>query len=148
MEMRKVKPDGINAALWALAGYDPALEHFAALRRELMLQNRPASVVSLDRMLVVYLGDMCQELRAKDGAPKGHQAYVELIHEKLGNQMPPATYRIVALAGEDAELGVTILAYAAALTMHTAHGDGPWNRFRDTVDEIFYELHPRLRGAA
>lgn len=144
--MRKVKPDGINAALWALAGYDPALEHFAALRRELMLQGK--SVQQLDRAMLIYLCDMYNELRVAAGSTESYSAYVELLNAKFGKEMADVTYRMVALAGRDAELGVTIAAYAAALAMHTAHGDAPWNRFRDTVTDIFFEVHPRLRGTA
>lgn len=146
MEKRVLKPNGVNAALWALAGFDPALEHFAALRRELMISGKPVDQV--DRAMVVYLNDMNGELRAAAGSREGLYEYTQLLHAKFGKALQDATYWMVALAGKDAELGVTIAAYAAALTMHTAHGDGPWNRFYDTVRDVFFEVHPKLRDLA
>lgn len=142
-----MKPNGVNAGLWALCGYDPALEHFAALRRELMRRPDHESKASqLDRVLVIYLVDMVNELR---DIAEPFEAYVRRRFDMLGHDLYIETvFRVIAISERDTELALALVAYAAALALGSAHGMAPWARFRAAVDDLYFEVYPQRRLAA
>lgn len=151
-----VKPDGINAALWALSGYDLVLSHFCQLRRELMRPStfdKEASLASVDRALLLYMGNMCAELTKAASitdAPIGiKEAFDKVVSEVVGDDKVTRTmYQLIALSGQDAELAGGVTSYAVTLTVLGSYGTAPWVRFAGAVEDLFFEAHPRLAGVS
>lgn len=129
--MAAMNRDAITAGLWALAGFDPALVHFAELREHLnRLDEGAPSRVSLDRALSVYLEGQCHELvRAAEITREAANAEVD---RRLGD-VSSTVFNVLAVS--DDPLCLEIMTYAMYLGTLTAHDIAPWRRFVAVMDE-------------
>lgn len=131
--------DAINAGLYALAGYDPALVHCAELReRNAHRGEYDILRVSLDRFLAMYMEAQGRELAmANNMAPyETHRFIDETLKDNL------ATTTFFAVGATSDPLMLDVLTYAMYLGTLTSHGLAPWNRFATVMAECFYTKHP------
>lgn len=132
--------DAINAGLWALAGFDPALVHFAELREHLaQLHEDHPTRVSLDRALSVYLEGQRQELLHVAGITSDDSVVFD-------NDDYSVTMIDVVTCTPD-PLGIEIQHYALLLGVLTAHGNAPWKRFAAVMRECKDLVIEDLAGA-
>lgn len=136
--------DPINAALWALASYDPALVHFAELR-ETLAKRYPEDhelTVALSRVLTVYLGEQCTILC--DAANVTAKELEGLASDKIGDDDINQTLLRAVAGGHDGDLMCDVFNYGLCLGLLTAHGIAPWNRMRAVIHEYAAQHHPSL----
>lgn len=132
--------DPVNATLWALAGYDRALEKFAELRAE--LPEGPVRI-AMDRALVVYLNAQTETLmHARYDMGLGRdfdyeQSNQEIINRLGADQLSLVMHRAASLS--DDPLMQDIGGYAMCLGALTAWGTTPWRRYATVVDHLFFE---------
>lgn len=136
--------DAINAGLWALAGFDPALIHFAELREHLaQLHEDHPTRISLDRALSVYLEGQRQELLHVAGITRDSDIIV-----MADSQLPDYSVTMVDVVTCTPDpLGIEIQHYALLLGTLTAHGDAPWKRFAAVMRECKDLVIEDLAGA-
>lgn len=136
----QTETDPVNATLWALAGYDRALEKFAELRAELPEGNVRTA---MDRALVVYINAQVETLmHAKYDMGLGRdldvaQSNQEIIHRLGADELSSVMHR-GAILSED-PLMQDIGGYAMCLGALTAWGDAPWRRYATVIDHLFVE---------
>ena len=124
--------DPVTAGLWALAGFDPALVHFAELREHLgKLHEENPSRVSLDRALSVYVEGQCHELERAAGITT--HGFLD-----LDPTITAVTEHILDCTSDP--LGLEICAYAMRLGTLTAHGQAPWKRFAAVMADCHAQL--------
>lgn len=132
--------DAIAAALWSLAGFDPALVHLAELRERFRdLDEEDPIRITLDRLMSVYVEGQCRELLIGAGITT-EEASV-LVERHIGDPSPVALH---VLACTSDPLAMEIFAYALYLGALTAHGTAPWKRFAAVMADCYYEKHPAL----
>lgn len=137
--------DVINAGLWALAGFDPALQHFAELREHLVDHPEDAPLrVSLDRALGVYL--QAQTIQLFQDSGYSRESLDRLILAKCGASDVSIVIRDAASLTDDL-LILDISGYAMYLTALTNWGVAPWNRFANTVNGLWHEKQKELAPA-
>lgn len=130
--------DAISAALWALAGFDTALIHFAELREKFGDRDEEDPLrISLDRALSVYVEGQCQELLR--GAEITTDEANILVEQRIGD---PAEVAMHVLACSSDPLAMELFAYALWLGSITAHGIAPWKRYAWTMADCYYKKHP------
>jgi hypothetical protein len=128
--------DPVTAGLWALAGFDPALVHFAELREHLgKLNEENPSRVSLDRALAIYVEGQCRELASGAGITID-EASNQIVNHLSGTE---ATLDHI-LACTDNPLAIEIETYAMYLATLTAHGHAPWKRFAAVMADCHAQL--------
>lgn len=134
--------DVINAGLWALAGFDPALQHFAELREHLRIHPEDSPLrVTLDRALGVYLEAQTLQL-FKDGGMSTTSADKAIL-AVCGEPDISITIRDAASLTDDT-LILEIAGYAMFLAALTNWGAAPWNRFAATVNGLWHEKQKNL----
>jgi len=127
--------DPVTAGLWALAGFDPALVHFAELREHLgKLHEENPSRVSLDRALAIYVEGQCRELAAGAGI-----TIDEASNQIVSHIDNTATFEQI-LACTSNPLAIEIETYALYLATFTAHGLAPWKRFAAVMADCHAQL--------
>lgn len=132
--------DTVNAGLWALAAFDPALVHLAELREHFeRLPEEDLLRVTLDRLTSVYVEGQCRELVHAAGITTDEA--LEIMTNRLGGSSE-TLYHIVACT--DHPLAIELLSYAQHLGSLTAHGDAPWKRFA----AVMADCHSHLRTPA
>lgn len=138
--MAAMNHDPISAGLWALAGFDPALVHFAELRehtRKLSEEDRLR--VSLDRALSIYLEGQCYELGV---AAEVNKALIDsLIDQRIGDTTETAFH---VLGASSDPLMMEVFTYALYLGVLTAHGQAPWRRYAEVMADCFRHAHPAM----
>lgn len=132
--------DPINAGLWALAGYDPALMHCAEMRERIQAASEDdPQRISLDRFVSVYLEAQCQTLAAAAGV-EGRDINTHLSEAIGETSMATTTYFAVGSTRDP--LMLEVVCYAMYLGSFTAHGLAPWNKFAQVIADCFYRRHP------
>lgn len=137
--------DVINAGLWALAGFDPVLQHFAELREHLRIHpdgSQPR--VTVDRALGVYLEAQTRQLFEDSGY--GQETVDRLVVAKCGGDTVSDTVRCAAAQTDDT-LILEVAGYAMYLTALTNWGHAPWNRFANTINGLWHEKQRDLQPA-
>ncbi len=130
--------DTVNAGLWALAAFDPALVHLAELREHFQrLPEEDLLRVTLDRLTSVYVEGQCRELIHAAGITT--EEALEIMINRLGGNTDTMYH---AVACTDHPLAIELLAYAQHLGSLTAHGDAPWKRFAAVMADCHSHLTP------
>lgn len=130
--------DTVAAALWSLAGFDPALVHLAELREKFRgLDEEDPRRIAFERLLSVYLEGQCRELLVGAGITID-QANLA-VEDRIGD---PKEVALHVLGCTDEPLAMEIFGYALWLGSLTAHGDAPWKRFASVMAECYHEKHP------
>jgi len=128
--------DVISAGLWALAGFDPALVHFAELREHFgKLDEEHPSRVSLDRALAIYVEGQCRELIAGAGITMDEVSTQAI--ERISD-INDTLEHILACTTDP--LAIEIETYAVYLGLLTAHSDAPWKRFAAVMADCHAQL--------
>lgn len=125
--------DVITAGLWALAGFDPALQHFAELREHLRAHPADSQLrVSLDRALGVYLQSQCCTIADAVGASQRERdtAILNTCNTDDGvyanGAVAEATLNALLLT--DDPLVLEIISYGMHLSTFTSWGPTPFRR--------------------
>lgn len=136
--MAVMNHDTVAAALWSLAGFDPALVHLAELREEFRdLDEEDQRRIAFERLLAVYLEGQCRELLIGAGITTD-QANLA-VEQHIGD---PKEVALHVLGCTDEPLAMEIFGYALWLGSLTAHGDAPWKRFASVMADCYHEKHP------
>lgn len=132
--------DTVVAGMWALAGYDPALQHLAELREASRRFGTDSKVwISLNRMIGVYLEAQCETLR--DAAEVRAWEMDQHTSKIIGDDAITAVcYHAVGTT--DDPLMIELFTYALYLGTLTGHGLAPWNKFAAVMDDLFHTLNP------
>jgi hypothetical protein len=136
--MAAMRHDPVNAALWALASFDPALVHFAELRektsRSPKLDTRDEELENaLNRALTVYLDGQIDMLR--QAANINIRDFNEIVDEALGSD--PNIIGMRAAQCSDDPLMMQLVSYALHLGTLTGHARAPWKRFSRTIEDCY-----------
>jgi hypothetical protein len=132
--------DAVNAGLWALAAFDPALVHLAELREHFKrLPEEDLLRVTLDRLASVYVEGQCHELLVASGITT--QEARALLLDRLG--MGDDTMGHI-LDCTDHPLGVELFSYAQFLGVLTAHDTAPWKRFAAVMADCHAHLEAKV----
>lgn len=147
--MAVMRQDPINAALWSLSGYDPALIHFAELRERVSKNTKLSSAdeeleVALDRALSVYLESQNNTLQQAAGVDL--KELNTLIGDRLGDGVNTTSIQAIALTHDP--LILELFGYALRLGVLTGHSDAPWRRFAAVMAECFEQKHPDVKVTA
>ncbi len=130
--------DTVAAALWSLAGFDPALVQLAELREKFRdLDEEDRRRITFDRLVSVYVEGQCRELLIGAGITTD-EANI-LVEQHIGDPSPVALH---VLACTDDPLAMEIFGYALWLGSLTAHGSAPWKRFAGVMADCYHQKHP------
>lgn len=139
----RIDVDPICSGLWALAGYDPALQHFAELREATRHYGPDHRLrVALDRAIGVYLEAQCQTLR--DAAEIRAWEMDQHTSKLIGDDAITAVCYHAIGTTED-PLMIEVFTYALYLGTLTGHGLAPWKKFAAVMDDLFHTLNPLVK---
>lgn len=139
-----VNHNPINAALWALSGFDLTCGKFADLREDLTRRYPDTTDplhTAMDAALSAYLKERSLSLRLDNNC--GRDEIDRLADAAVGGRDVNATamkaVRCANTAGAYHTM-VPITEYAITLAAVSSHGPAPFNRFADIIDECYAQM--------